>query len=138
VLSNGKRCPNEALPGSRYCGLPAHQALALQDTEDVEPVVAESEPRLEAQADAAPPEAESIGPESVAAVPEEAVPLQSAAPADVAATQGPPAEAIAETEGEVDLDVAQPELAELDQVPAGVPVEQTGGDKDREEGPPAA
>src|SRR5438874_13149862 len=31
VLSNGKRCPNEALPGSRYCGLPAHQALALQD-----------------------------------------------------------------------------------------------------------
>src|SRR2546425_747827 len=27
ILSNGKRCPNEALPGSRYCGLPAHQAL---------------------------------------------------------------------------------------------------------------
>src|SRR5919204_166830 len=25
ILSNGKRCPNEALPGSRYCGLPAHQ-----------------------------------------------------------------------------------------------------------------
>jgi N utilization substance protein A len=28
VLSNGKRCPNAALPGSRYCGVPAHQALA--------------------------------------------------------------------------------------------------------------
>src|SRR3982750_433902 len=28
VLSSGKRCPNAALPGSRYCGLPAHQALA--------------------------------------------------------------------------------------------------------------
>ncbi|HEY2936379.1 MAG TPA: transcription termination factor NusA, partial [Gaiellaceae bacterium] len=27
ILSNGKRCPNEALPGSRYCGLAAHQAL---------------------------------------------------------------------------------------------------------------
>jgi len=27
VLSNGKRCPNAALPGSRYCGVPAHQAL---------------------------------------------------------------------------------------------------------------
>ena len=26
VLSNGKRCPNAALPGSRYCGVPAHQA----------------------------------------------------------------------------------------------------------------
>jgi N utilization substance protein A len=30
VLSNGKRCPNAALPGSRYCGVPAHQALASQ------------------------------------------------------------------------------------------------------------
>ena len=28
VLSNGKRCPNAALPGSRYCGVPAHQELA--------------------------------------------------------------------------------------------------------------
>jgi transcription termination/antitermination protein NusA len=28
ILSNGKRCPNAALPGSRYCGVPAHQALA--------------------------------------------------------------------------------------------------------------
>src|SRR3954466_3452534 len=25
VLSTGKRCPNAALPGSRYCGVPAHQ-----------------------------------------------------------------------------------------------------------------
>ncbi len=24
---SGKRCPNAALPGSKYCGLPAHQAL---------------------------------------------------------------------------------------------------------------
>src|SRR5436853_1913922 len=31
VLSNGKRCPNAALPGSRYCGVPAHQALARQE-----------------------------------------------------------------------------------------------------------
>jgi N utilization substance protein A len=27
ILSNGRRCPNAALPGSRYCGLDAHQAL---------------------------------------------------------------------------------------------------------------
>src|SRR6266550_2893368 len=27
VLSNGKRCPNAALPASRFCGVPAHQAL---------------------------------------------------------------------------------------------------------------
>jgi N utilization substance protein A len=28
ILSTGKRCPNAALPGSRYCGIPAHRALA--------------------------------------------------------------------------------------------------------------
>jgi transcription termination/antitermination protein NusA len=27
----GKRCPNAALPGSRYCGIPSHQALATEE-----------------------------------------------------------------------------------------------------------
>src|ERR687886_252258 len=35
ILSNGKRCPNAALPGSRYCGLPAHQALADVPTDEI-------------------------------------------------------------------------------------------------------
>ena len=35
ILTNGKRCPNAALPNSRYCGLPAHQALADQPTDEV-------------------------------------------------------------------------------------------------------
>ncbi len=33
VLSNGKRCPNAALPGSRYCGIPAHRELAAKEGE---------------------------------------------------------------------------------------------------------
>jgi N utilization substance protein A len=33
ILSNGKRCPNAALPGSRYCGVPAHQALTGTEQE---------------------------------------------------------------------------------------------------------
>src|SRR5918912_247316 len=68
-LSTDKRCPNAALPGSRYCGVPAHQELALRDDvqDDEEPIVDEAEPELEAEADAAPPEAESIGPDSVEA-----------------------------------------------------------------------
>src|SRR6476469_9447105 len=67
VLSSGKRCPNAALPGSRYCGVPAHQELANRPEvqEDEEPIVAESEPELEAAAELAEPEAESIGPDSV-------------------------------------------------------------------------
>jgi N utilization substance protein A len=40
VLSNGKRCPNASLPGSRYCGVPAHQALTAVESAAVE-VVAE-------------------------------------------------------------------------------------------------
>jgi N utilization substance protein A len=31
ILSTGKRCPNAALPGSRFCGVPAHQELARRD-----------------------------------------------------------------------------------------------------------
>jgi transcription termination/antitermination protein NusA len=31
VLSTGKRCPNTALPGSRYCGIPAHRELAARE-----------------------------------------------------------------------------------------------------------
>jgi N utilization substance protein A len=37
ILANGKRCPNASLPGSRYCGIPAHQALEDQDTDYVVP-----------------------------------------------------------------------------------------------------
>ena len=35
ILSNGKRCPNAALPGSRFCGVPAHQALEGAGTDYV-------------------------------------------------------------------------------------------------------
>jgi N utilization substance protein A len=33
ILSTGKRCPNASLPGSRYCGIPAHRELAAQEGE---------------------------------------------------------------------------------------------------------
>jgi transcription termination/antitermination protein NusA len=134
VLANGKRCPNEALPGSRYCGLPAHQELALRDSEDTEPVEAEEEPALEIRSDLAPSEAESIGPESLPGTDEQT--LDSEAPADVAATHAPDAEVVAEVEGEVDLDVSHPQVAETDQVPAGIPVEPNADEP--EEQPPAA
>jgi transcription termination/antitermination protein NusA len=32
ILSNGKRCPNAALPGSRFCGVQAHQELATRES----------------------------------------------------------------------------------------------------------
>jgi N utilization substance protein A len=58
VLSNGKRCPNAALPGSKYCGVAAHQELALREPDDeVNRIVQESDPELEALSDSAEPEA---------------------------------------------------------------------------------
>src|SRR5207237_473704 len=86
-------------------GLNARLA-ARRDTDDTEIVRTEHEPALEIRSDLAEPEAESIGPESVALVrPDEE--LESEAPADVAATHGPDAVDIAAAEGEVDLDTVQ-------------------------------
>src|ERR687884_354298 len=122
ILSTGKRCPNAALPGSRYCGVQAHQKLALRgdDEADAEPIVTEPEPELEALAEELPPDAEAVGP----AVPEpETEPLESEAPADAAATHDPPATAVAAAEDEVDLDAAHPGHAPPGEVPAGIPVE---------------
>ena len=50
ILSNGKRCPNASLPGSKYCGVPAHQALAGQESEVVADVLTEDEVALEVEA----------------------------------------------------------------------------------------
>ena len=63
ILSTGKRCPNAALPGSRFCGVAAHQELAKREAagEDlgdqiVQPGVADE-----------PENAESFGDEAVVA-----------------------------------------------------------------------
>jgi N utilization substance protein A len=131
ILSNGKRCPNAALPGSRYCGVPAHQELAKTDAEppDAEPIVTEPDPELEALAEELPPDAEAVGP-AVSEEPAEE-PLDDEAPADAAATHGPSAVAVAKAEGEVDLDVSHPEATPPDEVPAGIPVEPEGEEGER-------
>jgi N utilization substance protein A len=51
VLSAGRRCPNASLPGSRYCGLPQHQALARFDTNQVTVLSALSEDDVAVLAD---------------------------------------------------------------------------------------
>jgi transcription termination/antitermination protein NusA len=46
VLANGKRCPNAALPGSRFCGIPAHRELAEREArgEDISASVVQQTP----------------------------------------------------------------------------------------------
>src|SRR5262249_29017639 len=133
ILSNGKRCPNAALPGSRYCGVPAHQELAERETEapDLAPVVTEAEPDLEARADELPPDAESVGP----SLPEEQVgEIESEAPADAAATHGAPAPVIAALDDEGELGTVEHEVAPREQALAGVRIEPDPNEK----GPDAA
>jgi transcription termination/antitermination protein NusA len=52
VLSAGRRCPNASLGGSRYCGLPQHQALARFDTNQVTILSALGEDEVSRLADA--------------------------------------------------------------------------------------
>ncbi len=58
ILTNGKRCPNAALPGSRFCGVPAHQELEGSGSDYVggpppeAPEVEEAEVAAEAADDA--------------------------------------------------------------------------------------
>jgi transcription termination/antitermination protein NusA len=51
ILSTGKRCPNTSLPGTRFCGVPAHQELAEREArgEDISDQVVQ--PAAEAEAD---------------------------------------------------------------------------------------
>src|SRR5947199_7030817 len=66
ILSNGKRCPNAALPGSRFCGVPAHQALEGQTPAPV----AAQEPVAEQATEAEPAdEGDTAVEEQVAAAP---------------------------------------------------------------------
>src|SRR5204862_1085869 len=51
VLSAGRRCPNASLTGSRYCGLPQHQALARFDTNQVAVLSALNDDEIQRLAD---------------------------------------------------------------------------------------
>ena len=78
ILSNGRRCPNAALPASRYCGIDAHQALAGKDTDQVEGTAPQAaDGGAEATIGSAPPP----GPDGSAGS-EQAVPVAEAAPSE--------------------------------------------------------
>src|SRR5436305_9312506 len=51
VLSNGRRCPNAAIEGSTYCGLPSHQALSRFETNQIAILASIPEAEIEILAD---------------------------------------------------------------------------------------
>ena len=46
ILTHGKRCPNTALPGSKYCGVPSHQSLVGSEPQAVVDVDVDIEAEL--------------------------------------------------------------------------------------------
>src|SRR5947208_2029328 len=112
ILSNGRRCPNAALPGSRYCGLELHQALAAIDSDNVVDLASEGEP----QAGAA--EAQDAAPQARAAAHE-----QPPAPADQ-----PPAEALAAAAPDVAPDAGLEAAAETELGDGSQPAAHLGAD----------
>jgi transcription termination/antitermination protein NusA len=101
LLSTGKRCPNTALPGSHYCGIPAHREIAEREAagEDVTAEIVQP-----AQAESEEPEGEQSEGEAVEAV------EATDAVEEPAAETAPAAEAIADEE-------AAPEEAQTDAEP---------------------
>jgi N utilization substance protein A len=71
ILSNGKRCPNTALPGSKYCGIPAHREIAEREAagEDVSAQVvqpaADEDEQVEAEAEQTPEDVHEPAAEAV-------------------------------------------------------------------------
>jgi N utilization substance protein A len=98
ILSNGKRCPNAALPGTHYCGIPAHRELAEREARGE--IVREEAPVEEAPAEEAEPAEESVETEAVA---DEAEPVAEVVEDEVEAepvAEEIPAEAAVAADGE--------------------------------------
>src|SRR5436190_15156305 len=98
ILGNGRRCPNAALPGSRFCGLESHQALEGTGT-----VYVAGEPPAEVVADNGEVE-EAVAEEALA----EGVPSEDG-------NDGLVEEAVAEGDGALE---PAPEASEPDALPA--------------------
>ncbi|MEP7335887.1 MAG: transcription termination/antitermination protein NusA, partial [Actinomycetota bacterium] len=123
ILANGKRCPNAALPSTRFCGVPAHQELAKVEAEtggfadgSIQPVPASAEGE-DAEAEA---EGESgVEQEQVG----EATTARAGAPS-------PPEEPVTEPSPEPEVNEPEPET--------GPPVEPVAEAEVEEETQPAA
>ena len=116
VMTTGRRCPNATLPSSRYCGLPAHQALTRFGTSSLLVIQGLDDAEVAVLADPA------AGDDDVAALVAKgeahAAEHEAQATADAAAAEAVAA-AAAEAEADADLadagelgaDVEAPEVA---------------------------
>jgi len=126
VLSNGRRCPNAAISGSTYCGLPQHQALSRFETSQVAVLGALSDEEVATLAD---PESDEAGANAIVE--------RAMAGFDEATGGEAEAEAEPSADGAPPEPVAEPELDEPAEEPAAEePAEEPAAEEGAEE--PAA
>jgi N utilization substance protein A len=84
VLSTGKRCPNTSIPGSRYCGIPAHRELAAREEagEELDPSEAVPVGGFDEEPEAQAAEAEEAETGAEEAAEAEEAPVEAAAGAE--------------------------------------------------------
>jgi transcription termination/antitermination protein NusA len=107
LLSTGKRCPNTALPGSHYCGIPAHREIAEREAagEDVSAeIVQPAQPE--------PEDGEETETEPVEATDDVEEPAAEAAPAVQAAVEAAAVESEPAEEAEPEVEAAAEPAAE--------------------------
>jgi len=109
ILANGKRCPNAAVPGSRFCGIPAHRQLAEREaageTLEASQVVGGASDENEASVEDEAAEETPSADEPVAEAGEEVTPAE-------AGLEPPPPEAPEQDEERpVEEPVEEPEVA---------------------------
>jgi len=134
VLSAGRRCPNAALEGSRYCGLPQHQALSRLSTNQVTVLAPLSDEEVAVLAD---PEAsdDQVAPLVERAKAEFSAEAETPAPpAEPEAPTAPPVEEPGEPADptEPEEPAEQPEQAETT-VDGGVPEEEAAAEAPTDE-----
>jgi N utilization substance protein A len=138
ILTTNRRCPNAALSGSTYCGLPQHQALARFDTNQVAVLSDLSDEEVARLADSDADQGEVSGiVERASASFQEA----EAEPAGVEAEAGEPEED-AEAEAEEGAEPEEEEGAQPQEAEAAELEEEEGAEPEAEEqaaeGAPAA
>ena len=123
VMTTGRRCPNAALQGSQFCGLPQHQALARFSTNQVAVLSPLSDDEVATLSDTAADEAavkaivekaesqfdESAGAEEEA--PAEDAEEEQASPDEAQDDDSPPEDAAPEAEAAEETDEADEEAA---------------------------
>jgi N utilization substance protein A len=111
VLANGKRCPNATLPGSRFCGVPAHQELAKIEAETGEYAPGSISPVTEAAEAAEAESAETDGGEP-SPVEEPAASDEAPAAEEAPVAEEPAPEPVAEQSEEEPVEPQETEIYE--------------------------